>query len=169
MISIFKYIIVSILVSFSFADKYSTVKDSIKWTLEYIDMYSEDAADLIFKTGMAESAYKTVKQYNGGPAIGYWQVEPNTMYDIMENYVKYRPKLEKLLISLGYSDSDSETRVMNNMSLQIVFCRLKYKMSRFPLPEAGDLESQAKYWKKIYNSYLGKGTVKHFMEANYAS
>ena len=164
---IIKYIIASILISFSFADKYNSIKDSINWTLEYIDMYSEDAADLIFKTGMAESAYKTVKQYNGGPAIGYWQVEPNTMYDIMENYVKYRPKLEKLLISLGYSDSNTEVRVMNNMALQIAFCRLKYRMSRFPLPKAGDLKAQAKYWKKIYNSYLGKGTTKHFMEANY--
>ena len=65
MISIFKYIIVSILVSFSFADKYSTVKDSIKWTLEYIDMYSEDAADLIFCRSKS-AAYQTGQQIDAG-------------------------------------------------------------------------------------------------------
>ena len=32
-------------------------------------------------------------------------------------------------------------------------------------PKAGDLEGQAKYWKKYYNSHLGKGTIEHFMEA----
>ena len=142
------------------------IKDIIDWTLKYLDMYSEDAADLIFKTGMAETGYKAIKQYGGGPALGFWQVEPATINDTMENYVKYRSKLEKLLISLGYDDTHSEMRVMSNIALQVAFCRLKYRRDKHALPKWDNLEDQAKYWKRVYNTELGKGTIKHFVDAN---
>ena len=55
---------------------------------------------------------------------------------------------------------------MSNIALQVAFCRLKYRRDKYPLPKASDLEGQAKYWKRVYNSKLGKGTVKHFIEMN---
>ena len=62
-------------------------------------LYSIDAVDLVYKTGNAETGYRHLKQMGGGPAIGFWQVEPATLIDIMDNYVKYRPKIEKRLKS----------------------------------------------------------------------
>ena len=129
-------------------------------------LYSEDAVDLVYKTGNAETGYRHLKQMGGGPAIGFWQVEPATLIDIIDNYVKYRPGLAEGLKSLGFNKSDMETRVMSNIALQAVFCRLKYKRDKYPLPKANDLKEQAEYWKRVYNTHLGKGTVKHFMEAN---
>ena len=131
-----------------------------------MDLYSEDAVDLVYKTGNAETGYRHLKQMGGGPAIGFWQVEPATLIDIMDNYVKYRPELEKRLKSLGFSQSDMETRVMGNIALQVVFCRLKYKRDKYALPKSNDLKGQAEYWKRVYNTHFGKGTIKHFMEAN---
>ena len=142
------------------------IKDIIDWTLKYLDMYSEDAADLVFKTGMAETGYKAIKQYGGGPALGFWQVEPATINDTIENYVKYRSKLEKLLISLGYDETHSEIRVMSNIALQVAFCRLKYRRDKNALPKWNDLEGQSNYWKRVYNTELGKGTIQHFVDAN---
>ena len=84
----------------------------------------------------------------------------------MDNYVKFRPKLGIALKSLGFDSRDIEVRVMSNIALQAVFCRLKYKRDKYPLPLIGDLEGQAKYWKRVYNTKLGKGTIEHFMEAN---
>ena len=55
---------------------------------------------------------------------------------------------------------------MSNIALQAVFCRLKYKRDKYALPKSSDLEAQAKYWKRVYNTHLGKGTITHFMEAN---
>ena len=55
---------------------------------------------------------------------------------------------------------------MSNIALQAVFCRLKYKRDKYPLPKSNDLKGQAEYWKRVYNTHLGKGTIKHFMEAN---
>ena len=142
------------------------IKEIIEWGLKEMDLYSEDAVDLVYKTGNAETGYRHLKQMGSGPAIGFWQVEPATLIDIMDNYVKYRPELEKRLKSLGFSRSDVETRVMSNIALQAVFCRLKYKRDKYALPKSSDLKGQAEYWKRVYNTHLGKGTIKHFMEAN---
>jgi hypothetical protein len=84
----------------------------------------------------------------------------------MDNYVKFRPKLAERLISLGFDKRDMEVRVMSNIALQAVFCRLKYKRDKYALPKSDDLKGQAEYWKRVYNTHLGKGTIKHFMEAN---
>ena len=142
------------------------IRKIIAWSLKEMGLYSKDAVDLVYKTGNAETGYRHLKQMGGGPAIGFWQVEPATLIDIMDNYVKYRPELEKRLKSLGFSRSSIETRVMSNIALQAVFCRLKYKRDKYALPKSNDLKGQAEYWKRVYNTHLGKGTIKHFMEAN---
>ena len=142
------------------------IRKIIVWTLKKMDLYSPTAADLIYKTGMAETGYKHLKQMGDGPAIGFWQVEPATLRDTIENYVKYRPELQKGLKSLGFSSDDMEMRVMSNIALQVVFCRLKYKRDKYALPLIGDLKGQAEYWKRVYNTHLGKGTIEHFMDVN---
>ena len=55
-----------------------SIKKIIKDSLEFINLDSEDARDLIYKTGKAESGYKTLQQYGGGPALGFFQMEPAT-------------------------------------------------------------------------------------------
>jgi len=129
-------------------------------------MYSKDAADMIFTTGMAESKYKHLSQMGSGPAIGFFQVEPATAKDIIKNYVSYRKPILESLQDLGYKESDMLYRIKSNIALQVAFCRLKYKRDPFPIPKAHDKEGQAKYWKRVYNSELGKGTIEHFLEAN---
>ena len=119
-------------------------------------LYSIDAVDLVYKTGNAETGYRHLKQMGGGPAIGFWQVEPTTLIDIMDNYVKNRPELEKRLKNLGFSSRGMETRVMGNIALQAAFCRLKYKRDKYALPKSNDLRGQAEYWKRVYNTHLGK-------------
>ena len=38
----------------------------------------EAAAQLVYRTGLAESGYRVTRQVGGGPARGYWQMEPAT-------------------------------------------------------------------------------------------
>jgi len=92
------------------------IKEIIKWTLEYLGMYSEDAAKLVYRTGMAESGYRALRQ-RGGPAVGFFQVEPATMIDTIENYVNYRPELKIKLYGIGYDDTDAEMRLLSNSNL----------------------------------------------------
>ena len=142
------------------------IRNIIGWALKETGLYSHEAADLVFRTGLVETGYNHLKQMGGGPAVGFFQVEPATINDTIENYVKYRPELHKAIKKLGFDENHSEYCVMSNIALQVVFCRLKYKRDKYALPLIGDLIGQAKYWKRVYNTKLGKGTIKHFMEAN---
>ena len=143
-----------------------SIKKIIKLALQHLGLDSEDAREMLYVTGKAESGYKTLQQYGGGPALGFFQMEPNTALDIWNNYVMYRPKYRDKLYSLGFDDGTLEFCLLSNIGLQAAFCRLHYRRVPSVLPKLDNLEAQAKYWKKYYNTHLGKGTIKHFVEAN---
>ena len=144
------------------------IKSIVEYALYKIDSYSDDALALVVRTGMAESGYRALKGYGeGNPAIGFWQIEPATMNDMITNYIQYRSHYKKNLISLGMNfEKDTTMSVMSNLAVQAALCRLHYRRDRDPIPSWGDLEAQGKYWKKVYNTVEGRGTVKHFVKAN---
>ena len=145
------------------------IKEIAEYSLYKIDCYSDDALALVVRTGMAESGYRALKCYGeGNPAIGFWQMEPATMYDIVGNYIAYRPKYKVALEHLGmqFTGDDIEISVMSNMAVQAALCRIHYRRDRDPIPSWDDVEAQGSYWKKVYNTVKGRGTVKHFLEAN---
>ena len=117
------------------------------------------AEELVYRTGLAESGYRTRRQYGGGPARGFWQMEPATERDIWANYIAYRPGLQGLLDQCGERDLEA------NDYYACAMCRVHYMRVREALPVAGDLEAQAHYWKAHYNTHLGKGTTEHFVAA----
>ena len=43
--------------------------------LRGLEMYSQDAFDLVMRTGMQESKFKHLEQLGNGPALGFFQVE----------------------------------------------------------------------------------------------
>ena len=43
-------------------------------------------------------------------------------------------------------------------------CAIHYMRDPKPLPKAGDRMEQAAYWKRVYNSPVGRGTVGGFLE-----
>ena len=145
----------------------NSIKEIVEGTLYKLDMYSDDALSLIMRTGWAESGYRALRQYKG-PAIGFWQVEMDTVKDTLDNYGAYRPHIMKVLETLGLDMEDLEFSILSNISLQAAFCRLKYRRDSKPIPSWDDMEAQANYWKRVYNTKLGKGTVKHFIECNEA-
>ena len=146
----------------------STIKEIVEYSLYKIDCQSDDALALVVRTGMAESGYRALKGYGeGNPAIGFWQIEPATMDDMMENYIQYRSHYKKNLISMGMNfKKDTIMSVLSNLAVQAALCRIHYRRDRKPIPAWDDLEAQAKYWKRVYNTVKGRGTVKHFVEAN---
>ena len=114
---------------------------------------------------MAESGYRTLRQMGDGPAIGFFQVELDTAQDTLDNYVAYRQKLKDKLVGWGLGN-DLEFSLLSNIALQVAFCRLKYRRYRHALPSMENIEAQAKYWKRVYNSEEGRGTVEHYIKAN---
>ena len=139
-----------------------SIKKIINYVLKDLNMYSEDAENLVYRTGMSESNYKHLEQVKG-PAIGFFQVEPDTINDTINNYLKFRPKKLAHLVKRGLDLEAPETSVLCSIYLQVAFCRYKYWRSPKPIPNG--MVKQAKYWKEIYNG-PGKGTIEHFVENN---
>ena len=145
------------------------IKEIAEYSLYKLDCYSDDALALVVRTGMAESGYRALKGYgDGNPAIGFWQIEPATMYDMIRNYLKYRKKYREAVQDLGMrvKGDDIEVSVMSNMAVQAALCRLHYRRDSKPIPSWDSLESQGKYWKRVYNTIEGKGTINHFIRTN---
>ena len=144
------------------------IKEIVEYSLYKVDSYSDDALALVVRTGIAESGYRALKGYGeGNPAIGFWQIEPATLNDMITNYIHYRSHYKKNLISLGMNfEKDTIMSVMSNMAVQAALCRLHYRRDKHPIPSWDDLEGQASYWKRVYNTVEGRGTVEHFIRAN---
>lgn len=113
---------------------------------------SNDAVNLLSETTAVESAFgKYNKQIGGGPALGIFQMEPNTRDDIINNYIRYRPYLHKF----KHGDLMDE-------QYAIIMARIHYLRVRSPIPS--DRLGRAYYWKKYFNTYKGKGSIRGYME-----
>ena len=147
----------------------SQVKDLIERILKSVDLYSQEALDLVYKTGKVESGYKYLRQIKG-PARGLFQCEPWVSVDICKNYLEYRKDLmrkvaDATMVKLSYfvdpKEEDWDFLLETNVAVQIAMCRLHYR--RIPKPLPSSAEGQAEYWKKYYNSMAGRGTVEDFL------
>ena len=125
---------------------------------------TKEARDLIFETGNAETSYRHLEQMGGGPAISFWQLESNTIKDIWENYITYRKPYIQMAYELGLREGEMDFCVMSNVALAVFFCRVYYRRQPGAIPSTP--EERADYWKEYYNTEGGKGTVKHYLEAN---
>ena len=132
---------------------------------------SESAIDLVLATGIVESRYEYIRQMGEGPARSFWQVEPATCVDNLAHYLKHRPELmrkcaEASMVDLkhwqNYDEKVWADILEKNIAAGIIHCRLKYW--RVPKKMPNSIEGQADYWKKYYNSELGKGDPEHFVE-----
>ena len=137
-------------------------------------MHSQEAENLIFGTGLIESNYDYLRQWNDGVACSWWQIEPGMTgaLDNIKNYLKYRPKLietcsqaalvDPKYFSSGVSEKEIAFLLETNISYAIIHCRLKYRRVPKKLPKT--IEGMGEYWKQFYNSELGKGKSSEFIE-----
>ena len=132
-------------------------------TLKEIRLYSESAEQLVLGTAVYESGGLKYIHQIGGPALGVCQMEPATHDDIWKHYLKYQPDLTielNKLCDIGRYDSNE---LMYNLRYAVAMCRIQYFRRPEALPAVGDYIEQAKYYKKFYNTYKGKGTVGEYL------
>lgn len=141
------------------------MRELITGVLKRLGMYSPGAVELLMGTCAVESNFgKYSRQVGGGPALGWWQIEPNTMRDIWTNYIKHKVSLQLVLDKEFDMVRPDLCRLEHDPEYSIVIARLIYRRSPSSLPEATDIVGLAKVWKKAYNTYLGAGTVDKFIE-----
>ena len=153
----------------------SQLKRIIDEALLSVDMWSESASSLILGTGAVESGYRYLRQYPNGPAISFWQIEPDTALDYFVNYLQYRPHKWSVVIDACSLPERFKTEIPElndvakwlscNLYFAIIMARLKYWRVPAPLPERDDIDAQAGYWAKYYNTSLGKGTPEKYIKS----
>ncbi|MBW2606119.1 MAG: hypothetical protein JRD05_00640 [Deltaproteobacteria bacterium] len=140
-------------------------QDLIERTLRNLDMYSDSAVKLLLGTAAQESHFGTyLRQVGGGPALGVFQMEPDTEIDIWSNYLHRKLKVAcrlEVYTSVGCS---SVIALEGNLPYQILMARLHYLRVPEPLPDAEDVEGLARYWKQYWNTPCGKGSEEEFIE-----
>jgi hypothetical protein len=138
----------------------------IRPVLTKLGLGGQDAEELLLGTAVQESLnlqYRT--QVGGGPAKGYFQMEPSTHDDIWANFLKYRQNLSSDVLSfLSSKNANKITELENNDKYAAAMARIHYLRVPAPLPKAGDIIAQANYWKQYYNTPLGKGKPHEYVE-----
>jgi len=124
------------------------------------------AEELLLGTAVQESLnFMHRNQVGGGPAKGYFQMEPSTHDDIWGNYLKYRKNVASIVISfLSNPNADKIRELETNDKYAAAMARVHYMRVSAPLPKAGDIAAQARYWKQHYNTPLGKGVPHEYIE-----
>ena len=130
-----------------------------------VELWSEDVENLLMGTCAQESALGRYReQLGGGPALGIFQMEPNTFNDIIKNYLAHKTKLKyAILNALGVSSLNDLTveMLIDNDEAAIIFARLHYLRVKESIPHS--LPAQAAYYKKYYNTPLGKATEEEYI------
>ena len=123
------------------------------------------AINLLLGTAAQESRLGQYLHQLKGPALGIYQMEPNTYNDICENYLYSRPKLSLKIYDLQINGLTPEKNLIGNLYYATALARIHYLRFSEPLPDANDIRDLAKYWKKYYNTRKGKGTIEQFVDS----
>lgn len=125
-------------------------------TLTKIQSNSNESAQvLLLGTAMVESRLVYLHQIGGGPALGIYQMEPATIVDIWDNYLKYRENLAGLIRPLMNEGMSKIEQIKGNLYYATAMARIHYRRVPKPLPQAADAVGMAAYHKEHYNTHLG--------------
>ncbi len=145
----------------------------VRPALTDLGLLSQAAEDLVLGTAACESDFRDLDQWTGpgdgalGPAIGLWQIEPATHDDLFENFLNF-PRwrgFRRRLLALRAARPSPHEQLATTLCYAAAVARLIYYRVPEPLPEAGDVEGYAAYWKTHYNTQLGAGSVAKFVDA----
>ena len=138
----------------------------IRPTLKRLDLYTPAAERLVLGTALVESNLAALDQGSDdkpGPAYGLYQMEPATLHDIWNNFLDGRSRLKATVFSLLAPAPAIEDQLATNLAFATAMCRVYYVRRPEPLPEK--TSEQGEYWKRFYNTPLGKGSPADFLRA----
>jgi hypothetical protein len=148
----------------------------IRPVLQYLNLWSDVAENLVTGTAIQESRATYIKQQGNGPAVGLFQMEPVTHDDCWNNYIKYHGDLADKLRGLMITNTSTPkpwigavpaNEMAGNLYYATAMCRVKYLRMPAALP-ANNIAAIGAYWKQWYNTPQGAGTADEFIQ-NYTT
>ena len=135
-------------------------------TLKHLNLDGEAPRKLVLGTAVHESTVGGIthlKQQNG-PALGVFQIEPSTAEDVWTNFLRYRPELRRKVEDLVSPYPGQDIQLQGNLFYATAICRLVYYRRKEPIPLSDDIKGLAMYWKQFYNTPIGRGSPKDWIE-----
>ncbi len=125
--------------------------------LSDMQMYSDDAKELLVFTCAVESQGGTYIHQVKGPALGIYQMEPNTYTDIWVNYLYNQTSfLNIVTLNFNCPRMPLPDRVVYDLKFATCMARLHYRRVKEQLPNRQDLDALWDYYKEHYNTSSGK-------------
>ena len=134
----------------------------IERVLEKYGLHCSNSVLILLKmiAAFESMGFECVGQLDG-PALGLFQMEPRTFYDVIR-YIKLRP--DKFNFDFCGKDI-SELNLIFCIERQIVLARIFFMRIPEPLPDFKDLDALASYAKKYWNTEKGKTTKEDYKNA----
>ena len=126
----------------------------IRPALEILQMVSREAEILLLATAAQESRCGHYIKQVKGPALGIFQMEPATHRDIYENFLQYKPSIERRMDPIRFPYWSKQKQLVVNPLYSAAMARLQYFRDSQPLPEVSK-EAMWEYYKRVYNTHLG--------------
>ena len=150
-------------------------------TLRHLGLYSKSAERLLLLTWFHESTvgnFTMLRQVGGGPAIGPYQIEPDTHTDNFKTFLNFpgnenlRMRVVELasLFSKSYDEQGkviiAHSELVTNFAYATAQARIKYWRVPAPLPAPYDVQGIAEYWHKYYCS-CGNKSLRDFKTSSW--
>lgn len=131
----------------------------IRPCLEKLKKWSPEAEELMILTCAQESKGGTYVKQIEGPALGIYQMEPETHNDLWASYLTHHPDLVfNILNYLEYSRIPKAYNLLVNLGYATMMTRVYYLRVPEAIPSAKDIPALARYWNEHYNCNPDKGT-----------
>lgn len=136
--------------------------------LNALGLSSLSAVNLLIGTAAQETnmgTYLIQKQIGLRGGIGIYQQSAASHVAIWERMVKPDAAMRaKISLYLGYSGMPQASRLATDLALATIMARLYYYAINVALPDANDLPGLAKYYKRYWNTEMGKATEEQFID-----
>lgn len=137
----------------------------IEPVLSKLQVYSKDAEELLVFTCATESDGGRYLTQVKGPALGIYQMEPNTYTDIWVNFIKGRNRLLTLMsMHFDCHRIPPQERLIYDLGFATAMARIHYLRCPGNLPNKDDPKAMFDYYKKFYNTKKGDSKEKDAIE-----
>lgn len=146
----------------------------LRRTLDYVTkvLYPDgrwstsEVLNLLLETAAVETAMGEIVRQKNGPALSVWQILGFNFEGIRSYFAKRDPLLLERAMAFYNPDYPEEWNRIHNIPWTAAMSLLYYEKAtqgKF-MTRLNSLESRGKLWKQIYNTPLGKGTVKRYKQ-----
>lgn len=137
--------------------------DTVRPVLRKMDMWSFAAEKLLVMTACHESLGFRYRKQVKGPAVSYFQIEPNSFDDLWNRYLMARSDRFQKVVQFLPAAIDPIRALETDDAFACAVARMKYAAVPEALPGVSDDEGLARYCKDHWNTAFGKATPEKYL------